>query len=139
MIGRIREFWYILEMKYGILVFFFIAVTWESSGQVMFRNDIVLGKHSKRNRGLTFITINLGRRYGADMYGRSGATLIIDVDAIRNPGKSYTYRQLAERVYNVDPIPFPSSPRVPEFLLSEPPVIVPRSMPTVHVWRTRTM
>ena len=104
----------------------------------MFRNDIVIGKHQKRNRGISFITINLGRRYGADLYGRSGATLIIDVDALRNPGKTYTYRQLAERVYGVDPIPFPSSPRIPEFLLVERPVISPWSMPMVKVRRSQS-
>jgi len=125
-------------MKAGIAFVLCLVATMDCAGQVMFRNDITLGKHRKRSP-VSFITINVGRRYSPDMYTapRSGNTLIIDVDALRHPEKTYTYRQLAERVYGVDPIPFPNSPRVPEFLLAEPPPISQSAM-MVRVRRSQS-
>lgn len=106
-----------------------------SLGQVMFRNDIILGKHiGKRNKGISFITVNMGRRRELIPGERMGS-LVIDVQALRNPGQPYSYRQLAERVYQIDPFVTPIYQRVPQYLLIEPPMVISRATPVVKLRR----
>ena len=105
---------------------------------VMFRNDIVLGKHTKqRNKGISFITISMGRQLGPIPYsGGTNGMLIIDLQALRNPGQTtYTYRQLAERTYGMIPGSAAPNQDVPHFLLMEPTYIAPPSIPVVRVRR----
>ena len=95
-----------------------------SEAQVMFRNDFIIGKHAKvKNKGLSFITINLDRHQNLNQLinGRGGRSLVIDVNAIRNPKINYTYAQLAERIYTPGPVYRPGVEPVPLFLLLPPP------------------
>lgn len=115
-----------------------VLASFAASGQVSFRSEIKLGKQPRsRNIGINMITIGLGnRRYTSGVYERY--SLIIDVDALRNPKRTYTYRQVAERVYGLTPgIPAGhlNQPWVPNFLLAEPPAIAQRTVPVVKVRR----
>src|ERR1700733_12509866 len=108
-------------MKWMIFSLFATVITLETQAQVIFRNDFVIGKHAKmHNKGLSFITISLDRYPNLNMLinGRGGRAIVIDVDAIRNPGQHYTYTQLAEKIYNPGPVYRPSAPIVPFFLLA---------------------
>ena len=110
-------------MKWLCLFLFILATTLTSQAQVIFRNDFVIGKHAKiKNKGLSFITINLDRHPNMNMLmnGRGGRSIVIDVNAIRYPGRPYTYSELAEKVYT--PTTYrPSVEPVPMFLLLPPP------------------
>ena len=108
------------------IVFLFFALL--SQAQVIFRNDFVIGKHQKiKNKGLTFITISLERNPYVNtlLNGRGGRTLVIDVKALRHPEKTYTYSELAERIYVPALSLRPVGEPVPRYLLMEPPVITP--------------
>ncbi|MBL7846800.1 MAG: hypothetical protein JNL40_04980 [Cyclobacteriaceae bacterium] len=125
-------------MKTSLLLLLLGLVVASAEAQVSFRSDIVLGKHVRnRSKGLSFITLSVGRtRTPWGTFDRN--TVIIDVAALRNPGKSYTYRQVAERVYGLAPGIPPGhmfQPMVPEFLLAEPPPVIRPVVPVVKVRR----
>ena len=110
-------------MKYLVaILLFFISLS--AAAQVVFRNDFSLGKNKKaKNRGISFIAINLDR--GAPnpnmlVYGRGGKTLLIDMQALRGRKKYYTYSELAARIYTPGPVYRPNEEPVPMFLLIEP-------------------
>ncbi len=109
-------------MRFLFLIVFLLGIIAISRGQVIFRNDIVLGRHHK-NKGISFITISFDRYPNRNMlvYGRGGKSLVIDVQAIRSPGKTYTYSQIAERIYTPGPVFKPGVEPVPMFLLLPPP------------------
>ena len=121
-------------MKLFSSLIFLLALSVPCIGQVMFRNDIVLGKHVKsRNKGISFISVSMGRSQGMVPMGSRTNTLTIDVQALRNPKQTYTYQQLAERVYGVIPGLTIPDPHFPKYLLLEPPRISLKTIPTVHV------
>lgn len=94
----------------------------EVSAQVFFRNDFLINHRNNKveNLGLRSITINVTNHHNLNqlLNGRGGGTLVIDVRALREPGRRYSYREVAEKVY----VPATNSPKeVPEFLLQRPP------------------
>jgi hypothetical protein len=111
-------------MKWSALCLILLAGAIESQSQIIFRNDFVIGRHQKvKNKGLSFITINLDRHPNLNMLvnGRGGRSVVIDVQALRQPGKVYSYNELAERIHTPGPVFKPSVPAVPNFLLMPPP------------------
>ncbi len=128
---------YLFSVKGPIILALCLASV-VSHAQFSLRSDIVLGKHTKaKSIGLSLITVSLGRtRMPGGTYERN--TLMIDVGALRNPGRYYSYRQIAERVYGLTPgIPAGhlNQPWVPYFLVAEPPLITRRPVPAVNVRR----
>jgi hypothetical protein len=124
-------------MKWCALGFFVLGMTLCTQGQLIFRNDFVLGPHHKvKNKGLSFITINLDRYPNLNMLvnGRGGQSIVIDLEAIRNPGKTYTYSEIAEKIYTPGPVFRPSVNPVPMFLLLQPPA--PIRVPVYKMDRT---
>ncbi len=128
---------YILKVK-GFILLVFALVALRGQAQVSLRSDFIVGKHARKSGlGLSMIAVGLGTRWSG-MPG-SRQALIIDLKALRYRDQTFTYRQVAERMYGLFPgIPaghFPQ-PAVPLFLLLEPP---PRSFqrptPTVRVRR----
>lgn len=111
-------------MKRLIPLLVALALTTEVAGQVTVRNDFIINRKFRKmeNRGLTFISINLGNHpnWNYLFNGRGGRTLVIDVRAIRQKKVVYTYRALAERVYTPNFITNPLVKSVPEFLLVAP-------------------
>jgi hypothetical protein len=75
----------------------------------------------------------MGRGQGMMPMGSRSNTLTIDVQALRNPHQTYTYQQLAERVYGVTPALTVPDPHFPKYLLIEPPQISVKTTPTVRV------
>jgi hypothetical protein len=97
------------------------------SAQVFFRNDFLINhkrnKNKVENLGLRFVSINLTNHpnWNQLINGRGGGTLVIDVRALRQPSRRYSYTEIAEKVY----VPATMGPRfndVPQFLLQQPPV-----------------
>mgnify|MGYP001796345877 CR=1 FL=1 len=89
-------------MKWFVLSILFLGTALTVQSQIIFRNDFVIGKHQKiKNKGLTFITINLDRYPNLNMLanGRGGRSLVIDVYALRHREHIYSYSELAERLY----------------------------------------
>jgi hypothetical protein len=104
----------------AILALFFTA---DVTAQVIFRNDFVIkGKRKIQNLGLSSITINLGRypNFNQLINGRGGRTLVIDVRALRNRKATYTYTEIAEKVYTPPIYTGPITGKVPAFLLVPP-------------------
>ena len=117
------------EMKWLVLSIFIFGTALAAQSQIIFRNDFVLGPHHKvKNKGLSFITINLDRYPNLNMLvnGRGGRSLVIDVQALRQPDKVYTYSELAEKIYTPGPVFRPSVAPVPMFLLLPPPFSLKR-------------
>ncbi len=120
------------------VVFFlsvFLLVAGTLSAQVIVRNDFVINRKAKRleNKGITFISINLDTypNWNQLLNGRGGRTLVIDVRALRHPKRTYSYQEIAERVYVPDQITGVSFSSVPLFLLQAPPLL--RKNPTLSV------
>jgi hypothetical protein len=112
-------------MKRVVLVIVCCLLANVLTAQVIVGNDFIISsKKSKRlaNRGLSFISINLGSRpnWNQLINGRGGRTLVVDVYALRHPEKVYTYRELAERVYVPPTVNGPFISRVPTYLLVAP-------------------
>src|SRR3954467_13379332 len=104
--------------KWPLASLVFVATIFSSQAQVIFRNDFVIGKHAKiKNKGLSFITINLDRHQNLNQLvnGRGGRSLVVDVNAIRNPKINYTYSEMAERIYTPGPVYRPGIEPVPMF------------------------
>ena len=117
------------EMKGFVLSIFIFGTALAAQSQIIFRNDFVIGPHHKvKNKGLTFITINLDRYPNLNMLvnGRGGRSLVIDVQALRQPDKVYMYSELAEKIYTPGPVFRPSVAPVPTFLLLPPPFSLKR-------------
>jgi hypothetical protein len=112
-------------IKGCLLVAILCGAILSSEAQVIFRNDFIIGKHAKiKNKGLSFITINLDRRHqnlNQLVNGRGGNSLVIDVNAIRYPKRVYSYSELAEKIYAPGPVYRPGVEPVPMFLLLAPP------------------
>jgi hypothetical protein len=109
----------------AIVALFFVT---ELSAQVIFRNDFVInGKRRIKNLGLRSVTINLGRypNFNQLINGRGGKTLVIDVLALRGK-KTYTYREIAEKIYMPPVCTGPITRPVPTFFLVDPKLIRPR-------------
>lgn len=120
------------------MVFLLGLITTSCLSQVQFQGNFTVGKHA-RSKGfaLSYIGVGLGRMRGA-MYNNARSALIIDVDALRNPGRTYTYRQLSERMYGFWPgFASMATQTIPYFLVSEPPV-TPRFAPVVRVRRSQS-
>lgn len=112
-------------MKRVVLVIVCCLLAEALAAQVIVGNDFVItSKKRKRleNRGLSFISINLGHRpnWNQLINGRGGRTMFIDVYALRHPEKVYTYREIAERVYVPPTVTGPFISRVPTYLLVAP-------------------
>lgn len=109
-----------------------------ADAQVSLRRDITLGKHRKSHGfSIDWVTVGFGRSRGPGTPNEVNR-LVIDVNALRNMGKEYSYQQLAERTYNltlgIPPFHAPQ-PWVPYYLLVEPPVMSLQTEPTVKVRR----
>ena len=116
----------ILEfVKRLVLIGLILLTSCVVRAQVFFRNDFVINskQHKVVNRGLRFITINLSNypNWNQLINGRGGATMVIDVRALRQPSRRYTYTEIAEKVYVPPVITEPRLVDVPQFLLQEPP------------------
>ena len=125
---RLR-FYLLLRMKRLILSILIMGFALAVQSQIIFRNDFILGRHHRvKNKGLTFITINLDRYPNLNMLvnGRGGRSLVIDVQALCQPDKVYTYSELAEKIYTPGPVFRPSVAPVPTFLLLPPPFSLKR-------------
>jgi hypothetical protein len=96
------------------------------SAQVIFRNDFLINNKSGKveNLGLRSITINISNHpnWNQLINGRGGGTLVVDVRALREPRRKYTYSELAEKVYVPATVNGPRIATVPEFLLQRPPL-----------------
>jgi hypothetical protein len=117
-------FCYLFKMKWSTLCLILLAGAIESQSQIIFRNDFVIGRHHKlKNKGLSFITINLDRYPNLNMLvnGRGGRSIVVDVQALRQPNRVYSYNELAEKIYTPAPVYKASVPPVPMFLLMPPP------------------
>ena len=123
-------------MKQLTVLAFVLVMTQSVTAQVTVRNDFVINgkEHKIKNRGITYISINLDRHSNLNylMNGRGGNTLLIDVDALRHPDKKYTYTQIAEKVY-VPNVTTGIVRSVPAFLLIAPPI---RPRMNLHLFRT---
>ena len=90
-------------MKQILLLVFVFAVAQSVNAQFTVRNDFVINgkEHKIKNRGITFISINLDRHSNFNylVNGRGGNTLRIDVEALRHPEKKYSYEEMAEKIY----------------------------------------
>ena len=128
---------YLFNMK-AVWVLVFCCVSFVAGAQVSFRRDFTLGKHRKSHGfSIDWVTVGFGRSRGLGT-PNEGNRLIIDVNALRNLGREYSYQQLAERTYNLTPgIPTFHAPQpwVPYYLLVEPPVMSLHTEPTVKVRR----
>ena len=116
----------ILEfVKRLVLIGLILLTTSVVRAQVFFRNDFVINqkKHRVVNQGLRYITINLSNypNWNQLINGRGGATMVIDVRALRQPSRRYSYTEVAEKVYVPPVITEPRNVEVPQFLLQEPP------------------
>ena len=113
-------------LTFVIVALFFTA---DVTAQVIFRNDfVILGKRKIRNKGLSSITINLGKypNFNQLINGRGGRTLVIDVMAIRKPKATYTYSEIAEKIYTPPVFTGGVVQKVPLFLLVQPKLTTPR-------------
>jgi hypothetical protein len=122
-VNKNRGFDYFRIVKKLLLIGLVGFLTSEVSAQVFFRNDFLINHKSQkvRNLGLRFITINVSSYPNLNqlLNGRGGGTLVLDVRALRQPGRQYSYTEIAEKVY----VPATNSVKeVPEFLLQQPPV-----------------
>jgi hypothetical protein len=124
-------------MKWIVLSVFVFGATLFTEAQVIFRNDFIIGRHHKiKNKGLSFITINLDKHPNMNMLvnGRGGRSIVIDVNAIKYPRQNYTYTEIAERIYT--PTTYrPSEAPVPMFLLMPPPAVPELRMPDNSISR----
>jgi hypothetical protein len=106
----------------AVLVLFFTA---DVTAQVIFRNDFVInGRHRRLvNRGISSVTINLGRypNWNQLINGRGGRTMVIDLRQITHRKVEYSYSELAERVYMPAMFTGPVTQPVPMHLLIAPP------------------
>ena len=121
---NLPEFCYLLKMKAALTIAFLLLLPFVTVAQVMLRNEFIIGKDRKiRNKGLSIVAINLDRHANLNMLanGRGGKSLVIDVQAIRNPRSNYTYQELATRIYTPGASYRPMQEPVPVFLLQEPP------------------
>lgn len=111
----------------AILALFFTA---DLTAQVIFRNDFVITnrkQHRLENKGITAITINLGKypNFNQLINGRGGRTLVIDVRALRGKKTNYTYAEIAEKVYTPPVYTGPITQKVPSFLFVQPKLTTP--------------
>ncbi len=112
-------------MKRVVLVGVICLMAQAIAAQVIFRNDFVINRKQRKleNKGLTFISINLSNypNWNQLINGRGGSTMVVDVQAIRNPRKEYTYQEIAEKIYTPAQLTGPQVSKVPLFLLMPPP------------------
>jgi hypothetical protein len=122
-------------VKQVVLVVFLLLVANILAAQVIFRNDFVINRKQRKleNKGLTFISINLDNRpnWNQLINGRGGRMMVIDMQALRKPHRTYTYRELAEKVYVPTSSVGPGTVTVPLFLLMVPPVM--RKIPVANL------
>ena len=130
-------------MKPLLAVIFLFGMVLNTQAQVMIRNTFTLGKNHKiKNLGISFVSINLDRHPNMNMMmnGRGGKSLIIDVAALTNWNKEYTYREIAERIYTPGGTYRPNQDAVPLFLLLEPPRLrVPSSVLDIRTLHLRSV
>ena len=113
---------YIRFVKTSILAILALFFTADLTAQVIFRNDFVITdkkQHRFRNRGITAVTINLGRypNWNQLINGRGGRTMVIDVLALRGKKTQYSYTEVAEKIYMPQIFTGPITRTVPSFLL----------------------
>jgi hypothetical protein len=120
-------------MKRLVVIAFVLGLAHSMTAQVTLRNDFVFSVKEKKfkNKGITFVAINLSRftNWNYLLNGRGGNVLSIDVRAIKNRNKYYSYTDLAEKVYVPAASTLPVVHPVPMFLLMPPPQI---KMPMFH-------
>jgi hypothetical protein len=114
-------------MKRLLLIAFVFGFSLPMTAQVTFRNDFVINAKARKikNKGITLISINLSRHTSWNylLNGRGGNVLSIDVDALKNRKRNYSYSELAERIYVPIASTLPVTHPVPLFLLLPPPKI----------------
>ena len=110
-------------MKKLLLIWLVALGASEARGQV-FLDFMINNKTSKfENVALRYISINVSNQqnWNQVMNGRGGGTLVIDVRALREPERKYSYREIAEKIYVPATIVGPRLVSTPEFLLQQPP------------------
>jgi hypothetical protein len=118
----------ILEfVKRLVVIGLILVAAFSADAQVFFRNDFLITHRQHRkveNLGLRFITINVTNHpnWNQLINGRGGGTMVIDVRALREPSRRYSYSEIAEKVYVPATITEPRVVTVPQFLLQPPPV-----------------
>lgn len=124
-IAQFRFFSYFRIVKTLLPAILVLLFTADVAAQVIFRNDIFIDrKHRKlENRGITGITINLGRypNWNQLINGRGGRTLVIDVRQITSKRVDYSYSELSERVNVPAMFTGPVTQHVPMHLTIAPP------------------
>jgi hypothetical protein len=112
-------------VKTSVLAIVVLLFAADATGQVIFRNDFFINRRDRKleNRGISSITINLGRfpNWNQLINGRGGKTMVIDVRQITRRKIEYSYSELAERVYVPALFTPPVTQHVPMYLLMPPP------------------
>lgn len=110
-------------MKAALLTIVVLFFTADLTAQVIFRNDFIIRERKLQNRGISSISINLGRfpNWNQLINGRGGRTMVIDVRQITQRKVEYSYSELAERIYVPAMFTGPVTQRVPMHLLMAPP------------------
>jgi hypothetical protein len=114
-------------VKTSILAILALFFAFDLTAQVIFREDFVIAKKwfKVKNLKLSTISINLSRypNFNQLVNGRGGRTLVIDVLALTGRKTSYTYKEIAEKVYTPPVFTGPVTQPVPAFLLIPPPAL----------------
>lgn len=110
-------------MKTAILAILVLFFTVDLTAQVIFRNDFIIRERKLENRGISSISINLGRfpNWNQLINGRGGRTMVIDMRHITQRKVEYSYSELAERLYVPAMFTGPVTQRVPMHVLMAPP------------------
>jgi hypothetical protein len=93
-------------------------------GQVILRNDFVIHHKTKwlENKGITHIMFNVGARnmWNLNAYGQPIKSMTIDLTAL-TARREYSYREIAEKIYQPGAVFRQAYIPIPLFLLLEPP------------------
>lgn len=110
-------------MKTSILAILALLFTADVTAQVIFRNDFIIKDRKLENRGISSISINLGRfpNWNQLINGRGGRTMVIDLRQVTQRKVEYSYSELAERIYVPAMFTGPVTHTVPMHLLIAPP------------------
>jgi hypothetical protein len=110
-------------VKAAILAIVVLFFTVDLTAQVIFRNDFIIRERKLENRGISSISINLGRfpNWNQLINGRGGRTMVIDLRQITQRKVEYSYSELAEKIYVPAMFTGPVTQKVPMFLLMAPP------------------
>ena len=111
-------------MKGTCVILSLVFATQLVCGQVILRNDFVIHHKTKwlENKGITHVSFNVGARnmWNLNAYGQPIKNITIDVAALLTR-RVYSYREVAERIYQPGAVFRQAYIPIPLFLLLEPP------------------